>query len=409
MKRRIPGIVALCAVVIAGAVLLSGSTTDYEVQLVMPSAAQLEEDSPVWIAGSTVGSVRKLEVKDGKALITVAIENGDYAPLHDGTTSRVEWDSVVGERMLTLVPGDEGNAPIPEGGLIEAQSRQVEVDEILGTLDEPTRDHLTSLLRGLDDTVEGRDDELTATLHSLGDSVGALNEILTAVGKDGPAIRDLVTRLHEMTQVAAGKQGELQAIVRDLTTTTGAVSAQQQQLTDSLRELPGTLQTAKGTLDRVPAASDAAVPLLKDLRPATGRLPSIAQNLQPVLTDLRPMVAELRPLLGSARELLEATPGLLDLTHDVVPPVTRILTDYQPIVSFLRPYTPEGIGMLHNWGQSFAPYDGQGHVWAGLLAPGTNLVNESLVQPPGSRRNPEPLPGQPVRQPWTDAAGSGMR
>ncbi|SBW22841.1 mammalian cell entry domain-containing protein [Candidatus Protofrankia californiensis] len=390
-----------------GAYVLMDSDS-YEVKLVMPSAAQLADGSPVWVNGAKAGSVQSLEVKDGKALVTVSL-TGDYAPLHDGTTSRVEWNSALGERMLTLYPGPGENATIPKNGLVKGQSLQIEVDQVLAALDQPTRDKLTSLLKELNQTVDGREPDLAATLKSAGSSVQALGEVLQAVGRDGPAIRSLVTQLQQMVSVGADHRRDIAAVVGDLTSLTGAVAGQQQQLSDSLQELPSTLQTAKGTLDRVPAAGEPTIALLQDLKPATGRLPSIARNLSPVLTELRPAVADLRPTLGSAQALLRETPGLIDVAHGVVPPATQFVRSIQPAVSFLRPYTPEGIGMLHNWGQAFAPYDGEGHVWAGLLAPGTNMIDESLVQPPGSRRDPEPYPGQPVGQPWVDATGSGMR
>jgi phospholipid/cholesterol/gamma-HCH transport system substrate-binding protein len=149
--------------------------------------------------------------------------------------------------------------------------------------------------------------------------------------------------------------------------------------------------------------------LLEDLQPATGRLTSVSRNLSPVLSDLRPAVAELRPALGAASDLLERTPELIDTAHAVLPPLRDTLTEYQPAVAFLRPYSPELAGWIANWSQAFAHYDSQGHVWSGLLAPGTNAVDEGLVAPPGSVNLTEPAPGEIAGQPWTDANGSGIR
>ncbi|WP_250285452.1 MULTISPECIES: MCE family protein [unclassified Frankia] len=408
ISRRLVVIAALVAAAVVGGSLLWRTDEGYEVTVVMPSAAQLANGSPVWINGFSAGSVRSLEAKNGKAVVTVSLA-GKYAPLHDGTTSRVEWNSAIGERMLTLYPGPAANARIPEHGIIESESKQIEVDQVLAALDKPTRDRVNSLLTELNHTVDGREPDLNATIRSAGSSVQALGEILQAVGRDGPAIRELVTQLQQMMAIGADHRQQLASVVSDLTSVTGAVANQQQQLSEGLKELPSTLQTAKGTLDRVPKAGEPTIALLQDLRPATGRLPSVAKNLSPVLTELRPSLAQLRPTVVSAQALLRETPGLLDNSHEVVPPVTQLVNSLQPAVAFLRPYTPEGIGMLHNWGQAFAPYDGQGHLWAGLLAPGTNMIDESVVQPPGSRRDPEPYPGDPVDQPWTDATGSGIR
>ena len=398
------GAVAALAV---GAVTLTGDD-DYEVKMVMPSAAQLSKRTPVWINGQHAGSITDLEVKDGKAVATLSIDS-DFGPLHTGTGSRVEWLSAVGERVLTVYPGAEANPEIPEGSFFEGPSHQIEVDELLATFDEPTRHRISSLLAGLNGTVDGREDELRATIHAASGSVQALGAVLQAVGSDGPAIRALVTQLSRMTEVAGGRRDEIANVVADLDAVTGSIVDEQAAISDTLEQLPGTLQTAQGTLGRVPATSEATVELLKDLRPATSKLPSVSADLAPTLVDLRPAVRELRPLLVAADELLGYTPGLLDSSHVVVPGTTDLFDALGPAIAFLRPYTPEAVGGLFNWGQAFAQYDGAGHTWTGLLAPGVNANNESLVPLPTTRLNPTPAPGLPEGQPWTDATGSEIR
>ena len=399
---------ALALGLVGGGAALIGSSDGYEVKLVLPSAAQLADGSPVWIDGAHAGDITDLTVRDGKAVVTVSLDH-DYAPLHSGTTTRVEWNSAVGERMLTIYPGAPANAEIPQGSFVAAESRQIEVDQVLATLDPATRKQLDSLVRELHGTLDGREADVRDTIAGASSTVGALGEILSAVGKDGPAIRSLITQLRQMTDLAASRRSSVAGIVSHLDSATGRVAAQQRALSASLHELPGTLRTAQTTLDKVPTAAASTKDLLDDLRPAASRLPSVAGNLGPLLTDLRPTVAQLRPLLGSAYQLLGETPALLDTTSQVVPRTSSLISALAPALSFLRPYTPEGVGMLANWGQAFAPYDGSGHVWAGLLAPGTNSLDESVVQPIGSRRDPEPAPGQIVGQPWVDATGSGLR
>jgi phospholipid/cholesterol/gamma-HCH transport system substrate-binding protein len=280
---------------------------------------------------------------------------------------------------------------------------------VLSALDKPTRERLNSLIGQLNDTTSGREKDLQATLRSAGPAVKALGEVLQAVGRDGPAIRDLVTQLSKMTAVAARHREDISGSVRNLSSLTGAVSQQESQLSNTLRELPSTLRTTQDTLDRVPRAGAATTPLLKDLEPATRRLVAVARNLSPVLTDLKPAVANLRPMLVDTQNLLGRTPRLLDTAHQVLPPVQSAIESYQPAISYLRPYTPELVGWLHNFGQSFAGYDSQGHFWAATLAPGLNAFDDSLVQPPTSYTSSRPVPGEVVGQPWTDAQGSEMR
>lgn len=403
---------ALSAALLAVLAILGGfellSTSRYRVQLVMPSAAQLTTGSPVLIRGSAVGKVEELRVRGGRAVVTVTV-SGEDAPLHDGTTTSVDWAAALGERTLTLHPGPRTNPAIPDGGLLDAPSRQAEVDQVLAALDQTTRARLTSLIRRLDTTVHGSEPELNATLRSAGPAVEALGQVASAIGKDGPAINQLVDELHRMTTVAVGRQQQLRGVVTDLTSFTGEAADKQQQLSDGLRELPSALATANDTLSRVPAATDATAPLLEELRPATGQLPELAGELNPLMRDLEPALDRLRPTLEATRDLFGRTPRLLDTAHDTLPVLGRIAHGYQPAARFLRPYTPEFVGFLTNWGSAFSTYDSQGHLWAGLLAPGSNAFDDNAVRPPGATLRAEPKPGDVVGQPWNDATRGGGR
>ncbi|GAA3523880.1 MlaD family protein [Nocardioides daeguensis] len=397
----------LVATVVAGA-LLAQKQDDYDVRLVMPSAAQLSEQTPVWIGGRKVGQVTDLGVKDGKALVTISIDD-DAAPLHTGTTTRVDWVSAVGERILTVEPGPASNPAIPEGAYVEAASRQVEVDQVLAALDTKTRERVSSLIGRLQATVDGREGQLNDTIQQASGTVDALGDVLRAVGADGPSIRAIVRDLSSLLDASAEKRSQIAASVANLSKVAASVAGEQEAISAMLKQLPSTFDTANTTLSKVPSASEQTVGLLDDLQPSTRRLRSVSKNLAPVLTDLRPTVAELRPLLSAADQLLGRTPALLDSSHQVLPGLDGMLADLAPAVAFLRPYTPDGVGGLMNWGQAFAPYDGAGHTWAGLLAPGTNALNESLVPLPTARQKPEPYPGQAEGQPWTDATGSRVQ
>lgn len=399
------GVVALIAV----AVIVTTRSNDYEAKLVIPSAAELSSGSPVWINGRTVGQIKDLGINDGKAVVTVSLDK-DVAPLHDGTTSRVEWVSAVGERVLTLYPGKSSNPEIPSGGYLRTSSKQVEVDQVLQTLDGPTRAKVSSLIAEARSTLSGHQRDTRRTIESAGDAAKALGQVLAEVGQDSPAIRTLVTQLRNVTSSAAKRQAAVAATVRRLDAATSSVSTEQRAVSRTLKALPGTLSTAKHTLAKVPGAASSTVALLHDLRPATSKLPGVSANLAPLLRDVRPTVAQLRPLMYSAATLLRGTPGLLDTSHGVLPSTDDLLEGLSPAISFLRPYTPDAVGGLTNWGQAFAPYDGAGHTWAGLLAPGVNADNESTFVPPTSRPpNRRPAPGTAGGQPWTDATGSTIR
>jgi phospholipid/cholesterol/gamma-HCH transport system substrate-binding protein len=213
-----------------------------------------------------------------------------------------------------------------------------------------------------------------------------------------------------VTATLAGRHDKLAGVVGDLGTLTENTVGQQEKLRETLTELPSTLDSAKGTLDQVPSAGKAALPLLHDLRPATARLPAVSRNLKPLLKDLRPTIAELRPTLGSASELLDHTPGLLDSAHGTVPGLTKAVSTLRPAVGYLRPYTPEIMGFVSDWGDLFSQFDSQGHFAHALITEGqTSVDNNPPVVTPNTKVDTRSTPGRNGGQPWTDATGSGPR
>ncbi|CAN5457023.1 hypothetical protein BH11ACT8_BH11ACT8_00560 [soil metagenome] len=401
-------LLGLAAVVLIIAGVRTVSDGGYEVEVVLPAATNLVKGSEVEINGASAGEVKDLEVRDGKAVVTVSL-NDDYAPITDGTTAIVSYKALLGERILELQPGDS-DVEIADGGLIEGTVDRVELDQVLAALDAPTRAKLTHLLAETSDGLAGREADTKATIKSLGPAAEALGEVLDAVGTDGPALRQLVTRLSAVTTTLARRQDETSGSIEDLTTAMGTIGRNRAQLDAALTELPGTLDVARTALDKVPETVTAASPLLHDLQPGVALLPGVSRRLEPVLSDLRPTIAELRPTMTSLRQLLQYTPALLDGASTFLPQADQVLSDIGPALGYLRPYTPELAGWLSNWGSGAANYDSNGHYLRAFVQEGTTstTINPGVL-PPGIQRVLERHPGESEGQPWTDANGSEMQ
>jgi len=401
-------LLAACALAL-GALTLTMKDDGYRIDVVMPAATNLVPGSVVQVNGADAGTVKSLEARDGKAVIGLEL-NDDFAPLHDGTTARISWKATLGERIVDLAPGPDANADLPSGALIEGTVDRVELDQVLAALDGPTRARLQSLLSRLDTTLSGSEGDLQSTLQAAGPAVQALGEVLRAVGDDGPSIRSLVVRLHQMTSAVSSRRTDLSGSVDRMASAVQVIAAQREALRQLLAELPPTLDTANTTLAKVPSTVDAAVPLLDTLQPATAKLPGVARQLSPVLRDLRPTVAELRPTLTALDQLLGGTPRLLQGLSSVVPQVDGAGRTLSPMLAYLRPYTPELAGWLSNWGSAAANYDANGHYLRAFGQEGSTSVNHNPgVLPPGITRHTNRLPGEAEGQPWVDAQGSEMR
>jgi hypothetical protein len=84
-KRALAGALVLLAVIVV-AVLLFRGDGGYRVTAEFVNAGQLVKGNEVKAGGSTVGSVKDIDVTDdGRAKVTLAISDDDYAPLREGT------------------------------------------------------------------------------------------------------------------------------------------------------------------------------------------------------------------------------------------------------------------------------------------------------------------------------------
>jgi phospholipid/cholesterol/gamma-HCH transport system substrate-binding protein len=398
------------ALAVGGLLTTGASGGDYEVSVVLDNASNLVKGGPVLVNGFEAGHVRSVKVQDGKALVDLALDK-DFAPLHDGARIVTSWKATLSERRLDITDGPASNAAVPDNGMVPGeQPAAMELDDVLAALDGPTRAHLASSVQRLRRTVSGQEKDTAETLAAAGPALEALGKVTQAVGADEPAINDLVVRVNAMMEVLARRDGQIRDTVDSLGAVTDEVAARRKKLRGALRELPPTLGALRGTMQGISDAADDAVPLLKELAPATAKLGPLAHDLKPVMQDLRPLAADLRPALASANELLQYTPGLLDGAHALLPEGETALDRSAAAVAYMRPYTPEITGYLSTWASSFANYDANGNFARFVaLASGTSLNANPGIVPPGLTDDPYPVPGAVVKQPWTDAFGSEMR
>src|SRR3954469_23740964 len=111
----------VAGVVLAGAGLfglIGGGGDGYQVVVIFPDAGNLVRGGQVQVDGIKAGSVESLAIRDGKALVRISV-SGDHAPLHTGTLARIDYKSLLGERIVPLRPGPATTPPIPNRGIIE--------------------------------------------------------------------------------------------------------------------------------------------------------------------------------------------------------------------------------------------------------------------------------------------------
>lgn len=385
------------------------SANDYQVSVVLPNANNIIKGGSVMREGYRAGSVKSIEVVDGKAKLLLDLDDG-FGKLHEGVRADIAWKGTIGERLITLTDGPRTNAEIPSGALLtDVASEPVEMAEVLSSLDAPTRKNLNTLIKNINATTSGHEKDMQAALKTSGPAVEQLGAMLGDLGADGEAISQILTQSNRTMGILADRQRTLSQVVADLSGMSENVVTRRKELGKTLETLPDVLEEGEKTFDVVPDAVDETIPLLEDLEPASEQLAETSKNLEPVLQDLRPAVQDLRPALGSLAKLLNETPAMMDAGTATFPDIDKALKGSQPAVDFLRPYTPEIVGWLSNWASQAGNYDSNGHYSRFGILHGAESVIPAVSKGAGVTQNLEPKPGDPVEQPWEDAYGDGVR
>src|SRR3954463_843608 len=128
-------------------------THGFRVKAVFPSANSIRANSPVRIAGVTVGKVKKIERQDGTdaAVVTMEIKKKGL-PIHKDATIKIRPRIFLeGNFFVDVKPGTPTAPTIDDGDTIPMTqtATPVQFDQVLSILQSDTRDSLRKTLDGL--------------------------------------------------------------------------------------------------------------------------------------------------------------------------------------------------------------------------------------------------------------------
>jgi phospholipid/cholesterol/gamma-HCH transport system substrate-binding protein len=359
------------AILLAAYLLLfrSGGGTEYT--LVFQNAGQLVKDDDVQVGGRRIGSVREIELTDDNlAAVKVEVQE-PYAPLREGTRAVIRLTSLSGiaNRYVALTLGPDSNKELPEGARLDLSSTTtvVDLDQVFNAIDEKTRGDLQDVVRGFATQYENRGEEVGQSAKYFNPLLSTSRVLANQVTEDeGALTRFLVNSSRAVTAVAE-RRDDLSALVGNANETAGAIAAENAALSRALELLPSTLRRANTTFVNLRATLDDLDVLVAESKPATRDLAPFLRELRPLVRDARPTIRDLRTLVrrdGADNDLVEATRKMPALQRAATPAFQQgraALQRAQPVLEFIRPYTPDFVGWLRDFGQGAANYDANGH------------------------------------------------
>lgn len=305
------------------------------------SAVTAGQGQAVTIAGVQVGLVGGVSLVDGRAVVTMNIDR-QYAPIYRNATVLLRPRTPLKDMYLELYPGTPdpsvpGRGAIRSGGTLSAASTapDIDVDQILSSLDLDTRTYLLLLLAGGAQAFHdpggsgpAPSPAAVAALRGLFKRFAPLNRdtasFATLLSRRSGALRSAIHDLQLVVGAVGGVDAQLASLIRASNTNFTAISSQDAALARGIALLPGTLQQTSLTLGKVQRFAAATGPALRGLEPFARELAPALRAVQPLVLDTRSAIEQqLRPFAVAIQPLARALGPASAKLAQTTPPLVR--------------------------------------------------------------------------------------
>lgn len=261
----------------------------------------------VRVKGVEVGKVEGVErTEDGRgAIVTMRIEDGHDLDIRRDARAAIYWRTLLGFQFyIELEPGSDARPLGDETIPVSRTTNQVELDEVLASVDRPSRAALRTMMREFD-VAFAEPGPPGATIDALPSAMRRIGPGLDALrGRGRGDLADTVRSVSRLTGVLARSDEQLGDLVSGASTTMAATAARRGDLAATLRGAPQVLADTSATMARIRTTLDELDPVAAALRPGARRLDETAATLRPALRRLRPVLDDARPLLADLRPAL---------------------------------------------------------------------------------------------------------
>jgi phospholipid/cholesterol/gamma-HCH transport system substrate-binding protein len=294
------------------------------VQGVLPGQGQA-----VTVSGVRVGQIGSVDLVDGVAVARLRIEQR-YAHIYPDATVLLRPKTPLKDMVAELDPGTPASGPeLKRGALLRTDhtAADVNLDEILASLDRDSRDYLNLLVTdGARALSNGGGRDLAGVFRSFDPLSRHIGQASRLVAKRRTMLKRLVGNLSQLATELGARDKDISRFVRGNAAVFRRFANQTANLQRSVELLPSTLEKSSRALAKVDtlgrtlgAASKELDPAAKALGPALRAAQPFFRKTTPVFRDqIRPFAAAAQPETKLLREpttrLAEATPALKTLS-----------------------------------------------------------------------------------------------
>ena len=305
----------------------------YRYTVAVPEANQLAVEADVRTAGVPVGKVAAKEQVPGgnKTLVTIEMDR-KFAPIDADARVALRTKTLLGEKYLEMTRGTPGGPMIAEGArLPDAQVQEtVELDEVLGILDGPTRSLFRTWQQDAGAAVVDRGTDLNDAFGSLPRFVASGSDLLEILDSQQASVSKLVRNTGQTFGALTEREDRLRDLVVNVDETFAATASEREALAETFSVFPTFLDESRLLANDLETFSRDTRPLIRDLRPAI-------RDLKPTLRDVKALAPDLRDFYRNLDPLITVSERGLPALRDTLRGLRPLLGELQPFLEQLNP------------------------------------------------------------------------
>lgn len=251
----------------------------YEVTVFMDDAMGLTTNTRVSMAGVPVGTIRSIQLEDGKAKITLAIE--ENVPIYEDAVVSKQASSLLGTSVISIDPGSRGAASMRDGDTIHTVITRGDFGETLDAAEEAGKEMARVLkefreelmteaaTQGIAEIIENLRQTSLATRELLDQNLRLLAGTLETIDRFASRVEgqtpDELERISVVLENAASISDRLERVIGagedDLAVTITELRRSAEQLSESMerisrvtedvQDVSGTIRSGEGTIGRI--------------------------------------------------------------------------------------------------------------------------------------------------------------
>ncbi len=309
----------------------------------------------VKIAGVQAGVVSKSEVRDGRAVLTIKLDD-EYGPIYKDAKLRLRPLTPLQDMYVAIEErGTEKAGELTKDDVLAASRTEspVDISRVLNEFPGATRQRLQTLLDEFGNGLEDRGATLRSAFAELVPFLQAADRTAGVVAGRREQMARLVTNLGKITDALGHRDRRLASLVRTGNGTLAELSKADRELGQTFSEIPPTLSTLRTAFAKLRSAQDDLDPALADLRPVAAELEEglealekVGRDAEPALRSLRPALADLRPLAGDLRPTSEALAAAFDQLRPQAERYDRITSQIPPCFTELGNFFNDTLSVL---------------------------------------------------------------